>query len=210
MRGFSLVNSVVKTEPASEPLTLAQVKEYLKLESDFTDEDFVLNNLISDARIFAEKRCCRSIIKQVRTQYMDGFPLCDSIQIMYGPLFDNVVAVRYYDDNDTLQVMSPSDYWVDSTSDIGRVVVKNSWPSVKSRPNAVEIEYNAGYGESPSDVPASLRTAMMYYIAHFYENRVPETVGVVIGKFSITIDNLLSRYTTFQNGFLNVTGYSHR
>lgn len=207
-----IINSVVTTAPTSEPITIDEVKEYLKLESDFTDEDNLINSLIIAARIFVENRTGKSLIKQVRTQYMDEFGYCDAVNILYGPLLDvsgtTIRSVKYYDTNDTLQTMSASDYWIDSTSDIPRVVVKNSWPSLKSRPNAVQIEFNAGYGADGDSIPADIKNAMWLYIAHFYENRVPEVVGVTVGKFSFTIDALLAQKMTYVNAYAQ--GYTTR
>jgi uncharacterized phiE125 gp8 family phage protein len=214
MDKITIVNSVVTDEPDSEPLTLAEVKEYLKLDPDFTDEDTLLTASIKSARLFVENRCNRSLIKQVRTQYMDSFPLCDEVQLLYGPLLDVsgtiIRSVKYYDTNDTLQTMSSSDYWIDSKSSIPRIVVKNSWPALKSRPNAVEIEFNCGYGTDGSAVPSDYKDAMWYYIAERYENRVPEVAGVTIGKFELTIDNILAKRIVHQNAFVNASGYSDR
>lgn len=204
---ISVINCLVTTAPATEPVTLAQVKEYLKLDSAYTDEDTLLNTLIASARIFIENRIGRSIISQVRTQYMDEFGFCDEIGLLFGPLISvgdlTVKSVKYYDTNDTLQTISSSDYWIDSTSDIPRIVIKNSWPSIKSRPNAVQIEFNAGYATTEAGVPKDIKDAMFYYIAQRYENRVPENLGMTVGKFELTIDAILAQRRAFQNGFIN-------
>jgi uncharacterized phiE125 gp8 family phage protein len=199
-----IINNVVTTAPLEEPISLVDVKAYLKLEDD-DSENTLLTYLIKAARIYVENRTGRSIIQQVRTQYMDEFPSCEEIKLLHGPLYNasgtTIRSVKYYDTNDTLQTMSSGDYWIDSKSDIPRIVVKNSWPSTNTRPNAVEIEFNAGYAATEADVPSDIKNAMWLYITHFYENRVPEISGVTIGRFSFTMENILAFRVAHQNAF---------
>jgi uncharacterized phiE125 gp8 family phage protein len=207
-------NSVVTTAPSLEPLDLAYVKTFLKLESSFTDDDTFITNIIKSARQWCEERTNRSFISQVRSQYQDCFYSMyrnssayynGCIELLYGPLIavDDLYVnyIKYYDENDTLQTLSSSEYWVDTTSRIPRIWVKTSWPTTKSRPNAVEISYNAGFDTDGSTLPGHYKTAMELYIAHFYENRVPELSGVSISKFEMGIERLLDMGTVYQNAF---------
>lgn len=204
--------SVLTTAPDIEPLTVQEVIDNLKLGSD-TSESNRLDSLIASARLWCEGSTNRSFIKQTRTQYMDDFwqpcdyrPARDSsvIELLYGPLLDvdgtTVISVKYYDENDTLQTMSPDDYWIDGRSAIPRIWVKNSWPATKVRPNAVEIAYYAGYGTTANDVPQYFKDAMHMYIAHCYENRVPEITGT-IAQFELGVKRLLDMGTAYQNAF---------
>jgi uncharacterized phiE125 gp8 family phage protein len=40
---------------------------------------------------------------------------------------------------------------------------------------SLRVEYVAGYGDDPSDVPEPLRDAILLYVAWSYENRAAET-----------------------------------
>jgi uncharacterized phiE125 gp8 family phage protein len=204
--------SVVTSEPLVEPLTVQEVKDNLKITG--TDEDTRLGALIKSARLWCEGYTNRSFIKQTRTQYMDDFwqpcdyrPIRDrsAIELLQGPLLEvtgtTVIAVRYYDENDTLQTVSAGDYWIDAKRPIPRIYVKESWPTTKVRPNAVEIEYYAGYGTTAAEVPQYFKDAMHLYIAHCYENRVPEITGVSISAFELGIKRLLDMGTSYQNAF---------
>lgn len=199
----STINCVVTTAPTSEPITLTEAKSYLKMDDDPSD-DTLIESLIKAARIHIENRIGRSIVQQVRTQYMDAFPYSDTIELLYGPLYNDagttVRSVKYYDENDVLQTMSASDYWIDSTSDIPRIVCKTSWPSTELRPNAVQIEYNAGYVATNAVAPEDIRNAMWLYITHFYENRMTEISGT-ISKFEFAMDDVLAGRMAYQNGF---------
>lgn len=53
------------------------------------------------------------------------------------------------------------------------------WPSVLYVPNAVQIHYIAGYGNTGAAVPAGIRTAMRQLVCDWYYNREPVTSGTV-------------------------------
>lgn len=205
--------SVLTIAPSIEPLTVQEVKDNLKITD--TGEDSRLEGLIASARLWCEGYTNRSFIKQTRTQYMDEFwqpkgyngdaKYSSCVELLQGPLLSvagtTVISVKYYDENDALQTMPSSDYWIDATRPIPRIYVKESWPTTKVRPNAVEIAYYAGYGTAASDVPQYFKDAMHLYIAHLYENRVPEIAGASISAFELGIKRLLDMGTSYQNAF---------
>lgn len=205
--------SVVTVAPTVEPLTVQEVKDNLRLGTEAAEDERLLG-LIQSARMWCEGYTNRSFIKQTRTQYMDDFwqpseykPVSErsSIELLQGPLLDvagtTVISVKYYNESDVLTTMSASDYWIDSKRPIPRIYVKESWPTTKVRPNAVEIAYWAGYGTSGVDVPHYFKDAMHLYISHCFENRVPEITGVSISAFELGIKRLLDMGTAYQNAF---------
>jgi uncharacterized phiE125 gp8 family phage protein len=205
--------SVLTVAPTVEPLTIEEVRDNLKVD-DSLDEDMRLKGLIKSARLWCEGYTNRSFIKQTRTQYMDDFwqpcdyrPVKDraAIELLQGPLLDvagtTVISVKYYDEDDVLQTLNPSEYWIDSKRPVPRIYVKESWPTTKVRPNAVEIAYWAGFGTTGADVPQYFIDAMHLYIAHFYENRVPEITGTIVARFELGIERLLDRGSAYQNAF---------
>jgi uncharacterized phiE125 gp8 family phage protein len=165
---MAIVYSKVTSAPTVEPLSLTEAKLDLKIDS--TDENDLIEILIKAARETVEIRTGRSLITQSRAIKMDYFPCTDTIRIPNGPV-QAITHIKYYDDDEVLQTLSASDYWVDADSDIARVVVKDSWPSTEDRPNAVIITYTCGYGAAGSNVPAPLRKAMLFILGHLYENR---------------------------------------
>ena len=61
----------VHTEPAQEPVTLQEVKEYLRVE-DSTDER-TLRPLIETARRFAEEHMGRTLVSTTFQQYLKAY-----------------------------------------------------------------------------------------------------------------------------------------
>ena len=163
-----IIYSNVTTEPSNEAVLLAEAKSFLKIDSD--DENDLITILSQAAREMVEMRTGRSLITQTRTIKMDYFPMTDTILLPNGPVA-SVSSVKYYDEDEVLQTMSATDYWVDITSGISRIVVKDNWPSTEDMPNAVVIVYVCGYGASSSYVPKPLKQAIYLIMAHLYENR---------------------------------------
>lgn len=184
--------SKVLSAPKSEPISLDEAKLHLRV--DHSDEDELINILIQAAIELAELHTNRSFITQTRQMKLDAFPsyygrpthyngCIGVIYLQNSPLISlsgvdadsNALGITYYDQNEAVQTLSTSDYWVDSSSGIPRLVVKNSWPSTFTMPNAVTITYTAGYGGSTA-VPAQIKQALFLMIGHLYEHR--ESVSV--------------------------------
>ena len=70
----------ISTAPTQEPLTLQEVKDYLRVE-DSTDER-IIRPYIETARRFAEEHLGRSLMTQTITQFIDGY------DEMEDPLFE--------------------------------------------------------------------------------------------------------------------------
>ena len=163
-----IVYSKVINPPSVEPITLTEAKLDLKIDSN--DENDLLAILIKASRETIEIRTGRSLITQTRTVKLDYFPCTDTIKLPNGRV-QSITHIKYYDEDEVLQTLDSSEYWVDSDSDIARVVVKDSWPSTEDRPNAVIVTYVCGYGAAGSSVPAPLRKALLFVLGHVYENR---------------------------------------
>jgi len=82
--------------------------------------------------------------------------------------------IAYYDTSDTEAFIDAGHYFVDMKSEPGRIVLNysKSWPTTVLRPaNGVCVTFQPGYGDAATDVPKSVRQAMLLLIGHLYENR---------------------------------------
>jgi uncharacterized phiE125 gp8 family phage protein len=159
------------TPPASEPVTLQEIKDHLRILG--TDEDALITVMIEPARDYCEKYQNRAYITQTWELALDQFPSEDRIRIPLPPL-QSVSSVKYYGTDDTEYTLPAADYQVDIYSQPGRVVLKygKSWPSVTLRPaNGVIITFIAGYGTTADEVPERMKQAIKVLMGHLYENR---------------------------------------
>ena len=157
------------TAPALEPVTLADAKAQLRLDTD--DDDQLLTAAIVAARVHVEALTRRLLIEQGWRVYLDQWPRKRIVRLTPAPLI-SVDAVTVYDAEGDPTVVSEDDYEVDAVAVPGRLVLSGLAPVVVGKAvNGIEIDVTAGYGPSSVDVPAPLRQATMMLVAHWYEHR---------------------------------------
>jgi uncharacterized phiE125 gp8 family phage protein len=158
----------IKTAPTAEPVTKQELKDNLRLDN--TEQDSLLDILISSARQAIEAKIHRTLINTVYVQYYDKFPVLIEL---YRPPVSAVASVKYYDSDGNLQTVSASDYNVDYNSLPPRIVLAENatWPTVQTnKPSAVEIEYTAGYGADETAPPEALKQAVIMLASDIYEH----------------------------------------
>jgi uncharacterized phiE125 gp8 family phage protein len=173
--------------PGVEPVTRAEAKVFLRLDSDLTDDDTLIDTLISAARTYAEAYCGRSFITQQWRLVLDTFPSPQTfgvpwgrpwsippqaIQLERGPV-QSVQSVQYLDMGGTLQTMPASQYTADLASPQPRItpVFGAIWPIPLPQIGAVQVNYTTGYGGAAANVPAGIRQWMLMRVATLYRNR---------------------------------------
>jgi len=164
------------TPASSEPITLAQATEHLRVDS--TDDIALVESLIPVGREIVEGITGRVALEsEWRLIARTWADLCPdspytSAFLHRTPLV-SVESVKYYAEGaDTLTTMSAADYAVITASEPGMIHFKETLPSVEDRPDAIQIEFTAGH-TAVEDAPAVLKHAMKMLVAHFYETRTP-------------------------------------
>ena len=183
MSGLELV-----TGPTIEPISRIEAREHLRLDDDVDDSQ--IRAYILAARHWAENATGRAFITRTVRQSLDSSPGLSgafwegtrtghqnmhqsrSLELAVVPVI-SVSSIISYDDSDTATTLATSNYYVDSASDIAKVVLRDggTFPTDLRAANGIEITYTAGYGSSPSSVPEPLRLAIMQYMTFLYEHR---------------------------------------
>lgn len=86
----------------------------------------------------------------------------------------SVEQIAVFDDSGQSESVPVTDTFIsDTQQEPGRLVLRSgaSWPVALQRANAIQIDYKAGYGDDPGDVPAALRVALLQLAAHMHERR---------------------------------------
>lgn len=212
------------TDATTEPVTLAQAKAHLRIQSSDTSQDTYITALITAARQRAEKECNRAFISQTWRLGLDYFPwygdswkrpTTSVYAVNMGmwaqgmtiyvptPRLLAVTSLTYIDATGTLQTLSPTTYLVDSDSEPARIMPTpgNYWPYVQLyRPNTVNLTYTCGYGPDATTVPLALCQAILMLISHWYWNRD----AVVQGQYNplpMAVDALLADYKFMTFGY---------
>lgn len=155
------------SEPAVEPLTLAEAKVQLRESS--SDYDAQITFLVRAARRTVENKTRRSLVTQEVTATVSRFPGGESIPLAYGPI-QSIDSVTYLDADGTRLALESSLYLLDK---FGRGFLTlpetGEWPSgVKEQSGSVIVICTAGYGDAASDIPADLVHAVRLMLEDFY------------------------------------------
>lgn len=154
--------------PAVEPVTLAAMKEWLRIVT--TDEDALILSLISAARLTVEAASGQILVAQKWRLTLDAWPSSALIRIPLRPVI-SCDAVRIYTGLSTSELVAPQSYQLDATSDPPRLLMNGPWPSPGRAMGGIEVDITAGYGASASAVPADLVQAVKLLTAYWFENR---------------------------------------
>lgn len=188
--------SLVRTvQPASEPVTLAEAKAHLRV--DTSDDDVYITSLISVAREYCEERLDTTFITSTWQAKYDEFPIWDLI-LPRPPMLSGNVTVAYRNPEGAVSSLTSaaSEFQVDAAAVPGRIfpLYSTTWPSVRGDENSVSVTWQAGYGSSGSDVPAIARHAMLLLIGAWFGSREPMTAGMTAQNLPIpyTFETLIS------------------
>lgn len=188
------IGLTVTTDAAAEPLTLAQVKSWERIDHSADEDD--LNALIKAARQRIEGDTSRAFVNKTLTLTLDAVPLNNIITLPVGPV-SSVASITSYATDDTSSVVATSVYRVDTSSVPGRVVLKDGqvWPTGLRRQNALSIVFVAGYGAAASNITDTpLMMAMRLLIEHWYSNRGAVVVGTITKEIELGYDFLIRDY----------------
>jgi len=200
------------TAPATEPVTVAEAKSHARIET--SADDALLSTYITGARQLVEQITGRALITQTWKLTLDNWPgtrvddwwdgVLD-LPISYGESalveirkapFIAISSVATLDESDVSTAWASSNYYVDKRHGFGRLIKKQgaTWPVIVGRDfGAIQINFTAGYGADPMQVPIALRQAIRDIVAHWYENR--EAVGESMGEPPLKTRALLNQYT---------------
>jgi uncharacterized phiE125 gp8 family phage protein len=179
--------------PTAEPLTTAQAKLYLKV--DTSADDALIDSLVKSAREHVEAITGRALITQTWQYMIDAFPQTSPsiyrdfyevrnypdpngdrfIKLPVSPV-QSLHPVTVYDVNGTSSTWASTNYFLDTWREPCRIYLNDSgaWPSPAAGLRSFScglLEFVAGYGSSAATIPAPLLQAVYALVAHWYENR---------------------------------------
>lgn len=149
--------------PATEPLTLDDVKAHLRLDN--ADEDGLLASLITTARDHLERMTGLLPITQGWRLYLDQAPQDGVIQILKGPL-QRIEAARFYDAAGQAVAIPAPTIAFERNGFPARVTLRAPCAGLP-----VEIDFTAGLAATGNEVPGSIRRALLLHVAAMFEYR---------------------------------------
>lgn len=163
------------TAPATEPVTSAMMEGQLGLNSG--DDAAKITRDISAARRLAENFTERAFINQSWTLTLDRFPsktLRNPKQTIFLPKgkTQSITSFTYQDsDDDTITLVSGTDYYLENIGDVARLIPVEYWPETFDKLGTVTIVYVAGYGTSLTSEYNDIIDSIILWATDLYETR---------------------------------------
>lgn len=183
--------SILLSGPAAEPISLAQAKDFLRVEHD--DDDAVIGALIAGARIHIETATRRALLTQDWRLVRDRWPREGRVPVLPVPL-QQAIAARVHNADGTTTTLNLGGVAADLTR--APAILDFTWSAMPAPGRAtagIEIDIRVGYGAA-SDVPEPLRQAIRLLVAHWYENRALAALDRPVSPLPLTIDALIAPY----------------
>ena len=161
------VNSVL----GNEIITLADVKNYVRIDSD--DDNAIITNMITQARIWCENYISRDIVAKNRTYYMDST----------SGLFDLPFAPVATIESVTVEgeAATYTEYGLDDLS-----IELDGGPSLN-----VKVTYTtAGLSDG------LVKQALLQMVSNYYDNRADFEIGKTVNEIPTNVKSILSGYKT--------------
>jgi len=194
MDGFA----VLETASTGEVVTTAELNKYLYIST--TADDSFVETFNTAARADLEDRYGWSFRTQTWKYYLDNWPATDTLQIPKPPLV-SISSIKYIDSTGgTTSTFSSTNYFTNINGYLGEVVLEPdaSWPGGTLRPaNPIIVEFVSGYGGS-SQVPKTIRQAVLFRAMELFENRDPARPANMVPVGNQTIGTLMSSYTDYR------------
>lgn len=179
--------------PATALLTSDEVKTHLRVDHD--DEDDLIALLIDAATHYLDGYqgiLGQALITQTWRADFADFPYT-LLRLPLGPV-QSIASIQYRSDADVTSTLDASRYRLatDARGPFIELVHGETWPTAGDRADAVSVTFVAGFGDSASDVPQSIRHAALLLIGHWYENREGVSAGVPMTEVPMAVNALLA------------------
>ena len=167
------------TGTTNEPVTVAEVKTHLRIDS--TADDVLLGLYITAARQAAEEITKRALVNTKWELTIDALD-ADKIALPRPPLstLSTEVVITYTKSTGDTTTVGTTAYAVEPRNEPGfiRLAYDSEWPSdVQDSEGAVRITYRSGYTTS-NPAPEPIKHWIKMRAGAMYENREPLITGV--------------------------------
>ena len=161
------VNSLL----GNEIITTADVKSYVRIDTN--EDDALITNMITEARIWCENYISRDIVAKNRTYYLsDTSGLFD---LPFAPI-DTVTGVTIEGEAATF-----TEYGLDDLS-----IELDGGPS-----SNVKVTYTtAGLNDG------LIKQALLQMVSNLYDNRADFVTGTIVSQIPTNVKSILSGYKT--------------
>jgi uncharacterized phiE125 gp8 family phage protein len=182
------MRTVEISRAATAPVSIAALKEHLRIEAGYTGDDAYITALGVAAVNWAEGFTRRKFASALVRLYLDSFPQgSDALLLPFGKVTQvtQIIYAESATESVTLTGATSSPAGADYQEALGSDSVAyvapldgESWPCAGGKIEPVVIEYLAGYGDpaTPGVIPAAIIAALKVKVADYYERRSSDDI----------------------------------
>jgi len=155
--------------PAEEPVSLAEARAFLRLDSEA--EDGLVSTLVAAARLHVESVTGRALVNQSWRLVLDAWPTDCVVTLPVSPLV-SLTAITAYDEDGDDHAVPMAQFEAAAGVTPARLNLPRTvagMPVLRER-FGIEVDYVAGFGEA-DDVPSDLKRGVLALVAHWFEHR---------------------------------------
>lgn len=181
------------TPPAAEPVTVAEAKKHLEIDSGDTTHNTQIELLIAAAR---RKWETDTSVYEIRRTMEIKLDVPREFKFPHQPI-DEITSITYFDTNSSQQTLSTDIYELDKAHRILRLAYLQDWPSTALRWDAMTITYVLGQHTAPAQCSDLSKQAILLLIGHWFENRdmlLPEAMQSMAAYNVLVNNNQRSTY----------------
>lgn len=173
----TIYKRTLQSAAATPAVTTAEAKDWCYVTG--TDHDVLIANLVEAATAKIETDYDCALITQTWDFTFDRFPTTcwENPDAAISPVIypvQSVTHIKYTATDGTANTeLASANYTLEKpTAMPARVLLAygQSWPSVRDTFNAVQLRLVCGFGAAPSDIPETLRTAILLMVKYWYDN----------------------------------------
>ena len=191
----------IVTGPAVTPISvlgLASLKSHVNEAGDVSDNDALITLYCATAWDHCERYSWRTLLtKQLRLS-LPGWVVepAESYRRKFSsiplprPQVVSIESVEYYDEANVLRTLSGTGWGADLFADVVELEIYD-FPSLYDRPDAVRVNYTAGYGSAAADFPPVLLHAVRLLVGDYYRTREPAAAD--LGTVNALLDAISCR-----------------
>jgi uncharacterized phiE125 gp8 family phage protein len=192
--------SITETEPAFEPVTVAEAKNYFKV--DDTTDDTLIAQIIKTSRKLIETHASLTFHRRTITQKQTGgIETLDALRIPVA----TVSTIQYAEDFDSAYITLGADEYRLA----GNRFFHDEYKFKRGRDaDGYVITYTAGMvaDATPSTLNNDMKLAILRVAAYMYENRQEYSQGWNEQGFSINYDTMQGIINRIVNPYANAKG----
>jgi uncharacterized phiE125 gp8 family phage protein len=167
-------------------VTVAEVKNYCRLDLDITEDDNLLEMLIATSMARCTQETGRALLTTTYRMTVDltvsgaeNYPplsnftqtTSNKLKLNY-PNFLSLVSVVATDADGDETTLSATNYKLNHTGVFSTIQILNAGDA-----ESVAVTYTAGYGATSDDIPTAIKQWILLDVSTLYENREAVTTG---------------------------------